>query len=169
VDAREPMMVERLKGDARTWRVCQNLPGLLLHARFWGINAAVWRGCLGRYQRDRRVSDTDGLVSVRAATYNERENIGELIERTLAAVQQPVRLIVVDDDSPDGTWQVVQAMARAGTAHPAAAAHGRAGPDLSPHGRIGLAQGGVVTWMDCDLSMPPRSCQRFWQRPARPT
>ena len=57
------------------------------------------------------MGDNDRLVSVVLPTYNERENIEELIGRTLTSVQQPVEVIVVDDNSPDGTWQVVQAMA----------------------------------------------------------
>lgn len=42
-------------------------------------------------------------------TYNERENIGELIPRVL---QYPrFRMIIVDDNSPDGTGQLVAEMA----------------------------------------------------------
>ncbi len=51
-------------------------------------------------------------LTVILPTYNERENIGILIERTLCAVQTPVKVLVVDDNSPDGTWQVVQEIAR---------------------------------------------------------
>ena len=101
------------------------------------------------------MSDTDGLVSVVLPTYNERENIGELIERTLAAVQQPVEVIVVDDDSPDGTWQVVQAMAEQEPRIRLLRRMDERGLTSALMAGIGLAQGGVVTWMDCDLSMPP--------------
>lgn len=43
-----------------------------------------------------------GRVLAQAATYNERENIGELIDRALA-VGPDIQLLVIDDDSPDGT------------------------------------------------------------------
>ncbi|MBX3747684.1 MAG: polyprenol monophosphomannose synthase [Verrucomicrobiae bacterium] len=35
-------------------------------------------------------------------TYNERENLGELVRRFLA-LPEPIELLVVDDNSPDGT------------------------------------------------------------------
>jgi dolichol-phosphate mannosyltransferase len=44
-------------------------------------------------------------------TYNERENIRELIERILA-LGDNIELVVADDDSPDGTWQVVEEMSQ---------------------------------------------------------
>ena len=46
----------------------------------------------------------DPSVSVVVPTYNERDNIEPLVTRLFAAVD-PSRydLIVVDDDSPDGT------------------------------------------------------------------
>lgn len=43
-------------------------------------------------------------------TYNERENIGMLIERVLALPR--FRVLVVDDGSPDGTGTFVQELAR---------------------------------------------------------
>ena len=44
-------------------------------------------------------------------TYNERDNIPILIAGILASVRTPVQVLVVDDNSPDGTWQVVQELA----------------------------------------------------------
>ena len=48
-------------------------------------------------------------VSVIIPTYNEAENVPILLERlakTLAAI--PHEIIVVDDNSPDGTWEVAE-------------------------------------------------------------
>ena len=42
------------------------------------------------------------------ATYNERENIGLLLDQILALAVTDLRIIVVDDGSPDGTAEVVQ-------------------------------------------------------------
>ena len=42
------------------------------------------------------------------ATYNERENIGLLLDQILALAVSGLRIIVVDDGSPDGTAEVVQ-------------------------------------------------------------
>ena len=45
-------------------------------------------------------------------TYNERENIGELIDRILALpLNSDVTVLVVDDNSPDGTAGVVNRLA----------------------------------------------------------
>ncbi len=51
-------------------------------------------------------------VSIILPTYNERDNIGDLID-AIEAVLQPfdweVEVVVVDDNSPDGTAELVQA------------------------------------------------------------
>ncbi len=41
-------------------------------------------------------------------TYNESENIKELIDAILKLKINNLHIIVVDDNSPDGTWQIVQ-------------------------------------------------------------
>ena len=51
-------------------------------------------------------------VSIVTTTWNERENIGKLISATRNALQQfPHEIIVVDDDSPDGTIEVANRLA----------------------------------------------------------
>ena len=52
-------------------------------------------------------------VSVVLPTFNERENIGELVLEILDRLPAGSEVIVVDDDSPDGTWQAVEEYARA--------------------------------------------------------
>ena len=46
-----------------------------------------------------------GRVLVQAATFNERENIADLIDRVLA-IDPALQLLVIDDDSPDGTGRM---------------------------------------------------------------
>ena len=41
-------------------------------------------------------------------TYNERENIGDLIQGILNLKIPNLRIVVVDDNSPDGTSEVVR-------------------------------------------------------------
>lgn len=43
-------------------------------------------------------------------TYNEADNVGPLIEALLASAEG-MEVVVVDDDSPDGTWRIVGDMA----------------------------------------------------------
>lgn len=45
---------------------------------------------------------------VTVPTYDERENVGPLIEALLALPVEDLEVVVVDDDSPDGTWRVVE-------------------------------------------------------------
>ncbi|MEK6983788.1 MAG: polyprenol monophosphomannose synthase [Nanoarchaeota archaeon] len=41
-------------------------------------------------------------------TYNEKENIKNLISRILKLRIKNLNIVVVDDNSPDGTWKIVQ-------------------------------------------------------------
>ena len=49
-------------------------------------------------------------VLVFTTCYNERENIGPLIDQIVNAVPH-ADILVVDDNSPDGTWQIIQSKA----------------------------------------------------------
>lgn len=49
-------------------------------------------------------------VLIFTACYNERDNIGPLIDQ-IAAIVPSADILVVDDNSPDGTWDVIQAKA----------------------------------------------------------
>jgi len=54
----------------------------------------------------------DPQISVVVPTYNEKENISPLVERIHAALQDiPYEIVFVDDNSPDGTGQVIQRLA----------------------------------------------------------
>jgi dolichol-phosphate mannosyltransferase len=101
------------------------------------------------------MSHGEALVSVVLPTYDERENIGPLIEGILTHVQRPVEVVVVDDDSPDGTWQVVQAMADQDPRIRLLRRTDERGLTSALEAGIRQAQGNVIAWMDCDLSMPP--------------
>lgn len=105
-------------------------------------------------------------------TYNERENIGALIHGILHHATTAHTVIVVDDDSPDGTAQVVAEVAqrynRAGetlvwlehrTTEKGLTSAIRHGIDVA----IARFHADIVTWMDCDLSMPPADVPRLVQ------
>jgi glycosyltransferase involved in cell wall biosynthesis len=51
-------------------------------------------------------------VVVVVPTYNERENIGRLLEELCALPLEDLHVVVVDDASPDGTGEAVQAVGR---------------------------------------------------------
>jgi dolichol-phosphate mannosyltransferase len=98
-------------------------------------------------------SGQDPRVSIILATYNERENIRDTIQAIFEYVSDRAEVIVVDDDSPDGTWHVadslgdrrIKVIRRIGTRGLASAFN---------RGII-ESRGEIVGWMDADMSMPP--------------
>lgn len=96
-------------------------------------------------------------VSVLMPTYNEAENIVPLIDAIYAQVPDVHELIVVDDNSPDGTAALVEAHAKklpAGVVRIEKRTRDR-GLTKSLKQGIKEATGNVVVWLDCDFSMPP--------------
>lgn len=94
-------------------------------------------------------------VSVVLPTYNERDNIVPLIQAILLHTQHPTEVWVVDDDSPDGTWQVVQGMAAKDPRVHLLRRVDERGLTSAIAAGIAASRGDVVVWMDCDFSMPP--------------
>lgn len=105
-------------------------------------------------------------LSVVIPTYNERANLPELLRRLgpvlEAAVGEDYEVIVVDDDSPDGTWELAQHLT---SRHP----HLRV---LRRTGEKGLstavirgwqsARGDVLGVLDGDLQHPPEILAALW-------
>ncbi|KPA13941.1 dolichol monophosphate mannose synthase [Candidatus Magnetomorum sp. HK-1] len=93
-------------------------------------------------------------VSVVLPTYNERENIQELIQRIEKSLgDRLLEIIVVDDDSPDLTWEIVKKYPKKSVK----LIHRLKKKGLSSAILDGIktAKGSMIVWMDCDLSMPP--------------
>lgn len=100
-----------------------------------------------------------GSISVVMPTFNEAGHIADLIRETASALRQDAgvqnfEIIVVDDDSPDLTWQKA---AETGLQQV------RVIRRMKDHGLtasiwdgILAANGDVVVWMDCDFSHPPQ-------------
>lgn len=112
--------------------------------------------------RDAPVDTSQALVIV--PTYNERDNIGEVVRRLFDAAGSRVDLLVVDDGSPDGTADFVEELA--------------AGPHeihlIRRAGKMGLGTAYITgfTWaiergyyavveMDADLSHDPADVPRL--------
>ncbi|MCS6843851.1 MAG: polyprenol monophosphomannose synthase [Caldilineales bacterium] len=115
------------------------------------------------------------LVCTVLPTYNERHNIGPLIERLLAVNPAPYLVLVVDDDSPDGTAEEVERLIAqrpcAGLPEPCPQQvrlirrrHERGLTSAIQRGideALDTYGADIVTWMDCDLSMPPEDVPRL--------
>jgi dolichol-phosphate mannosyltransferase len=97
-------------------------------------------------------------------TYNEAENLPQLVRALLELGLPDLRILVVDDRSPDGTGEVAEALARA---HPGRllVCH-RDGPrGLGPAYREGFrlaleTDAEAIVQMDADLSHPPAAILR---------
>ena len=92
-------------------------------------------------------------------TYNERENIKELIDKILKLKIKNLHIVAVDDNSPDGTWKIVEAISKKNKnvhllLRKTDKGRGSAGRDgfiyCLKHGA------GIVVEMDADLSHDPK-------------
>jgi len=97
-------------------------------------------------------------VTVVVPTYNERERIAELVEAVFAATSRhgiSLELVIVDDNSPDGTGRLADELA---TRHPIRVIHraGKLGLGTAVVEGFQVASADVVGVMDADFSHPPR-------------
>ena len=93
-------------------------------------------------------------VSVILPTYNERECISLLIAQIDEVLKdRGHEIIVVDDNSPDRTWEIVQNM-KIKNVRLIRRMKDR-GLTNSLNEGINAAKGAYVVWMDADLSHPP--------------
>lgn len=97
-------------------------------------------------------------ISVILPTYNERGNItdllGELILYISKYINDDFELLVVDDDSPDKTWDEVQRYSGKDSRVKLIHRVGQRGLAVSIGKGIREAKGDIIAWMDCDFSMP---------------
>jgi dolichol-phosphate mannosyltransferase len=96
-----------------------------------------------------------GPVSIILPTYNEAPNIVRLIQAILAHATRTTEILVVDDDSPDGTWRLVEEVGAADPRVRVLRRIGRHGLTSALQEGIDSTAGDPVVWLDCDFSMPP--------------
>lgn len=105
----------------------------------------------------------EGTFLVVIPTYRERENVGRVVPRVLA--QDPrLHVLVVDDDSPDGTGEVAEEMAARDDRIHVLHRRGRRGLGGAyiEGFQWGLARDYELFFeMDADLSHPPRHLGEF--------
>ncbi len=90
-------------------------------------------------------------LTVIIPTYNERDNIVPLIREIQKYIPASATILVVDDDSPDGTAAHVQTNAHVKLLVRTTAR----GLTNSLRDGIAMSKSDVVLWMDCDFSHPP--------------
>lgn len=95
------------------------------------------------------------MISIIVPTYNERENLEELFKRISDALKgYEYEIIVVDDDSPDKTWEKAQELSKS---YPVRVIRRTKEKGLSSAVIRGFkeARGEIFVVMDADLQHPP--------------
>src|SRR5262245_46012435 len=98
------------------------------------------------------------VVSVVVPTYREAENLPLLvpaISKALRAASAAFEILIVDDNSQDGTEQVVAELSQVHPVQVLVRRHERGLAGAVLHG-FQQARGDVLACMDADLSHPPQ-------------
>jgi dolichol-phosphate mannosyltransferase len=110
-------------------------------------------------------------LSLVIPTYNEAKNIEELVDRLTALLDESLRgayeLIVVDDDSPDRTWELAGTLT---AKHPhlrVVRREGERGLSTAVIRGWQAARGDVLAVIDADLQHPPEVTVALWSEMER--
>ena len=98
------------------------------------------------------------MISLVVPTYNERGNMAALVERTgaaLASTSEPFELIIVDDNSPDGTADAVRALQDGRPWLRVLVRTQDRGLSTAVMAGWQIARGDILGCMDADLQHPP--------------
>lgn len=103
------------------------------------------------------------MLSLVLPTYNEAENLSWLLEEIEGAIGDiPFEIIVVDDDSPDRTWELAQLLAEDRPYLRVLRRVGRRGLSSAVLEGLCLAHGDVLVVMDSDGQHDPSLLPRLY-------
>lgn len=97
-------------------------------------------------------------ISVVIPLYNEKDSLRELHDWIVRVMQQnnfSYEIIFVDDGSNDGSWTLVEALAKENSCVKGSKFRRNYGKSAALHIGFGMAQGDVVITMDADLQDSP--------------
>ncbi|WP_048166034.1 glycosyltransferase [Palaeococcus pacificus] len=103
-------------------------------------------------------------ISIIVPTYNERDNLEELFKRISGSLRgHDFEIVVVDDDSPDKTWEKAQKLSKI---YPVKVIRRKNEKGLSSAVIRGFseAEGDVFVVMDADLQHPPEVIPKLIER-----
>lgn len=108
-------------------------------------------------------ASTPAALSIVIPTYNERDRLADLVEALFegySAEGLDAELVIVDDNSPDGTGALADELARR---HRITVIHraGKLGLGTAVVEGFGAASAPIVGVIDADLSHPPRALPRM--------
>jgi glycosyltransferase involved in cell wall biosynthesis/Tfp pilus assembly protein PilF len=97
-------------------------------------------------------------------SYNFQENIRECIESVLGQTLRPATIAVYDDCSSDGSWAIIESLARRYPEVIKAHRHPRnIGVTLNLNYGMQRARGDLITWIDGADRWNPRKLELEWQ------
>jgi dolichol-phosphate mannosyltransferase len=101
-------------------------------------------------------------------TYNEAGNVADLMRAAVLNVcncgVRDVEVIVVDDDSPDLTWQIAGSTVIADVPVRVLRRMTDHGLTASLNEAIAAAANEVIVWFDCDFSQPPECIPQLLEK-----
>lgn len=103
------------------------------------------------------------MLSIIIPTYNERKNLKELVGRIFKAVPEDSQLIIVDDNSKDGTMELAKALAEKNNIT-ILERPGKMGLSSAVIDGFKLAKGEIIAVMDADLQHPPEALPGMLER-----
>ena len=103
------------------------------------------------------------MLSLILPTYNEALNLPELFERLTTVLTMPHEIIVVDDDSPDHTWEIAERLSSQYPAIKVLRRVGRRGLSSAVTEGFALSGGDVLMVMDADLQHDPHLILRLYE------
>ncbi|MFA6523258.1 MAG: glycosyltransferase [Candidatus Peribacteraceae bacterium] len=106
---------------------------------------------------------TNASVSVVLPSYNERESIGEAVSRIVGALGDTLKeIIIVDDNSPDRTWEVVESLGEPRCRVIRRMDKRGLASALADGTRAAI--GDIIVWLDCDLGIPPEDILKLVEK-----
>jgi dolichol-phosphate mannosyltransferase len=105
------------------------------------------------------------MLSIIVPTYNESRNIEELLTRLFTALKPnytPYEVIIVDDNSPDGTAQIAEALKSKFDVRVVKRPR-RISLASAVLSGVSLSTGEIICVMDADLSHPPEAIPEMYR------
>ncbi|MDP6561885.1 MAG: glycosyltransferase [Candidatus Peribacteraceae bacterium] len=101
-------------------------------------------------------------ISVVMPSYNERENIPEAVHRIADTLGDSLyEIIIVDDNSPDKTWELVEEMHKEDARVKVIRRIDKRGLASALADGTNAAEGDIIVWLDCDLGIPPEDITKL--------
>jgi|GEM_PF-688075 len=137
--------------QAGLYYLTSNLFGIAC-ATFWNY----WINLNWTWKLAKRPKLENPFLSIVIPTYNEKENIPELLSRIYRSLKgRQFEVIVVDDNSPDGTAEMVRKLKRKYRNLRLVCRKGKLGLSSAVLAGFEKTKGNVLAVMDADLSHPP--------------